>query len=158
MYAQAWGSQAWGSQAWGRVHAYQTNEECMCYNCYVTCHSIMLESCLRNVKEGMSQTIARPSLIMKKKPTKHYREEDFCLGIPGWCPCSDCASFSLDASPGLEAGIVETQCSKSLKQKQIEGCKAVKITQQECRRSPTIPTSRISRQKKKTFTVRSCSI
>ena len=111
----------------------------------------MLESCLRNVKEGMSQTIAKPSLIMKKKPTKHYREKDFCLGIPSWCPCSNCASFSLDASPRLEAGSVETQCSKSLKQKRIEGCKAVKTTQQECRRSPTIPTSRISRQEKKTF-------
>ena len=153
MYAQAW-----GSQAWGRVHVYQTNEECTCYNCYVTRHNIMLESCLRNVKEGMSQTIAKPSLIMKKKPTKHYQEKDFCLGIPSWCPCSNCASFSLDASPRLDAGSVETQCSKSLKQKRIEGCKAVKTTQQECRRSPTIPTSRISRQEKKTFAVWSFSI
>ena len=56
-----------------------------------------MESCLRNAKEKMSQTIVNPSLIMKKKPTKHYQEEDFCLGIPGWCPCNDCASFSLDA-------------------------------------------------------------
>ena len=42
----------------------------------------MLESCLRNAKEDMSQTIVSLLLIMKKKPTKHYQEEDFCLGIP----------------------------------------------------------------------------
>ena len=75
---------------------------------------------------------------MKKKPTKHYQEEDFCLGIPGWCPCSDYASFSLDANPCLEVGRVETQCSKSAKQKQIEGCEAIKTTQQECSNKLTI--------------------
>ena len=43
------------------------------------------------MRAGMTQTIVSPSLIVKNKPTKHYREEDFCLGIPGWCPCSgDC--------------------------------------------------------------------
>ena len=91
----------------------------------------MLESCLRNVKEDMSPTIVSPLLIMKK-PTKHYQEEDFCLGIPRWCPCSNCVSFSLDSSPCLEAGSVETQCSKSSKQKWIEGYEAIKTTQQEC--------------------------
>ena len=75
---------------------------------------------------------------MKKKPTKHYWQEDFCLGIPGWCLCSNCASFSLDASPCLEAGSVETQCNKSSKRKRIEGCKALKITQQECNNNQTI--------------------
>ena len=98
----------------------------------------MLESCLRNAKEDMSQTIVNPSLIMKKKPTKHYREEDFCLGIPGWYPCSDCVIFLLDASPRLEAGSVETQCSKSLKQKWIEGYETLKTTQQECTNNQTI--------------------
>ena len=88
--------------------------------------------------EDMSQTIASPSLIMKKKPTKHYQEEDFCLEISSWCPCSDCASFLLDASPALEAGHVETQCSKSLKQKRLEGYEAVKTTQQECTNNQTI--------------------
>ena len=43
----------------------------------------------------MSQKIVGPSLIMKEKPTKHYGEEDICLGIPGWCLRSDCASFPL---------------------------------------------------------------
>ena len=75
---------------------------------------------------------------MKKKPTEHYREEDFCLGIPGWCPCTNCASFSLDASPRLEAGCVETQCSKSSKRKRIEGYEALKTTQQECTNNQTI--------------------
>ena len=75
---------------------------------------------------------------MKKKPTKHYWEEDFCLGIPSWCPCSDCASFLLDSSHRLEAGSVETHCSKSSKQKWIEGCEAVKTTQQECDNNQTI--------------------
>ena len=87
----------------------------------------MLESCLRNVKEDMSQTIVSPSLIMKK-PTKHYQEEDFCIGIPRWCPYSNCASFSLNSSPCLEAGSVETQRSKSSKQKWIEGYEAIKTT------------------------------
>ena len=108
-------------QARGRVHAYQENHEYMCYNCYVTHHNSVLESCLRNAKEDMSQTIVSPSLIMKKKPTKHYREEDFCLGIPG-----------------LEAGSIETQCSKSSNQKRIEGYEAVKTTQQECTNNQTI--------------------
>ena len=90
----------------------------------------MLESCLRNVKEDMSPTIVSPLLIMKKS-TKHY-QEDFYIGIPRWCPCSNCASFSLNLSPCLEAGSVETQCSKSSKQKWIEGYEAIKTTQQEC--------------------------
>ena len=121
-----------------RVHAYQANHECRCYNCYVSHHSTVLETCQRNVIEDMSQTIVSPSLIMKKEPTKHYQEEDFHLGIPGWCSCSNFASFSLDASPHLEAGSVETQCSKSSKQKRIEGCEAVKTTQQECNNNQTI--------------------
>ena len=75
---------------------------------------------------------------MKKKSAKHYREEDFCLGIPGWCPCSNCASFSLDASSHLEAGSVETQCSKSSKWKRIEGCEAIKTTHKECNNNQTI--------------------
>ena len=66
----------------------------------------------------MSQTIVSPSLIMKKKVTKHYREQDFCLGIPGWCPYSDCDSFSLDMIPYLEAVDAETRCNKSLKWKE----------------------------------------
>ena len=74
------------------MYAYQANHECTCYNCYVTCHNTVLESCLKNAIERMSQTIVSPSLIMKKKQAKH---EDFCLGIPGWCPCGDCASFHL---------------------------------------------------------------
>ena len=75
---------------------------------------------------------------MNKEPTKHYREEYFCLGIPGWCPCSDCANFLLDTSPRLEAGNVETQCNKSLKRKWIEGCEAIKTTQQEYNNNQTI--------------------
>ena len=46
--------------------------KCMCYNCYVTYHNTMLQSYLRNAKEDMWQTIVSPSLIMKKKPTKHF--------------------------------------------------------------------------------------
>ena len=43
----------------------------------------------------MTETIVNPSLIVRNKPKKHYREEDFCLGIAGWCPCSDYASILL---------------------------------------------------------------
>ena len=70
--------------------------------------------------QKMSQTIVSLSLITKKKPTnyEYYQEEDFCLGIPGWCPCSNCDSVSLDAIPRLEAVDVETRCNKSLKQKE----------------------------------------
>ena len=93
----------------------------------------MLESYLRNVKKKMSQTIVMSSLLItKKKLTKHYREEDFCLGRPGWCSCSDCASFSLDTILHLEAINVETRYNKSLKRKRIEVCEAIKSTQQEC--------------------------
>ena len=63
---------------------------------------------------------------MKKKLTKHYREEDFCLGIPGWCLYSNCASFLPDTIPCLEA---ETRCNKSLKRKRIEDCEIAKSTQ-----------------------------
>ena len=45
---------------------------------------------------------------------------------------SNCASFLLDSSPCLEVGSLETQCSKSSKQKWIEGYEAIKTTQQEC--------------------------
>ena len=47
--------------------------------------------------------------------------------------------FSLNTSPHLEAGSVKTQCSKSSKQKWIEGYEAVKTTQQECTNNQTIP-------------------
>ena len=60
----------------------------------------------------MMQPIVSPSLIVKKKPSKPYKEGDFCLGIVGWCPCSDCSSFSLDdaAIPKLESvGIYGTR-------------------------------------------------
>ena len=78
-----------------------------------------------------------PLLIVKKKPTKHYQEEDFCFGKPGWCPCNYCASFSLDAIPCLETVGVETQCNKSLKWKRTEDCEAIKSTQQECSNTQT---------------------
>ena len=74
----------------------------------------------------MTQTIVSPSLIVKNKPTKHY-QEDFCLGIPGWCPCSDCASFSLDSIPclqdqGSHSTSMETR-KKGLKWKRTEDLK-----------------------------------
>ena len=50
----------------------------------------------------MTQTTVNPSLIVRNKPKKHYREEDFCLVIVGWCPCSDCASFSFESIPCLQ--------------------------------------------------------
>ena len=84
-----------------------------------------------------SQTIVNPSLIAKTKPMRNYREEAFCLGIVGWCrgwcPCSDCASFSLDSIPRLQDSFdasMETRYSKTLKQKRtgdLEG-----ITKQKC--------------------------
>ena len=79
------------------------------------------------MRAGMTQTIVSSSLIVKNKPTKHYREEDFCLGIPGWCPCSDCASFSLDSIPRLqEQGSLSTSMEtskKGLKRKRTEDLK-----------------------------------
>ena len=79
------------------------------------------------MRAGMTQTIGSPSLIVKNKPTKHYREEDFSLGILGWCPCSDCASFSLDSIPHLQdQGSLSTSmetCKKGLKWKPPEDLK-----------------------------------
>ena len=57
----------------------------------------------------MSRTIVSPSLIAKTKPIKNYREENFHLGILGWCPCSDCTSFSLDSIPHLQDSFEQTR-------------------------------------------------
>ena len=83
----------------------------------------------------MTQTIVNLSLTVRNKPKKHYQEEDFSLGIVGWCPCSDFASFSFESNPCLQEQdslniSMETCYRKGLKRKQTRDLKGK--TEQSC--------------------------
>ena len=69
-------------------------------------------------------------IIRKNKCTGPYGNITFqthAFICYGWCPCSDCASFSLDSIPRLQdQGSLSTSmetCKKGLKRKQTEDLK-----------------------------------
>ena len=41
--------------------------------------------------------VVSKSLIRTTKPSSLTKENEsnFCLGVPGWCPCSNCSEFAM---------------------------------------------------------------
>ena len=64
----------------------------------------------------MSSNIAvSKSLIRTTRPSSLTKENDsnFCLGLLGWCPCSECNDFAM--SSGSVEKVVQPKCVKTAK-------------------------------------------
>ena len=48
------------------------------------------------------EVVVSKSLIRTTKPSSLAKEnnDDFCLGLLGWCPCSECSDFSMASKSG----------------------------------------------------------
>lgn len=58
-----------------------------------------------------SKVVVSKSLIRTTKPNSLTKENEsnFCLGLLGWCPCSECSDFSMSSKSG---NLVQPKCVK----------------------------------------------
>ena len=61
--------------------------------------------------------VVRKSLIRTTKPSSLTKENEsnFCLGLLGWCPCSDCTDFVMASRSGKRVQPKCVETSKSVK-------------------------------------------